>query len=205
MPIIIATATEVLRQAFCNLLLFYLSSSQKKRRRTILANRAKRLRYKQNKKAKWSKKLAQLWKDRANRYENANDENGYESVTPFNDEKLNEKHECTDTAVINESYESIQKDCELEGVHLLPQIVYPEHSNIAAEERLLKCQRERDKALKDAFHYRTLVEKLETDIREVKSTMHYRVAAVRDFWRNSVLEGRSRSGTILKKALTKHN
>ena len=110
-----------------------------------------------------------------------------------------------DTAAINESYESIQKDCELEGVHLLPQIVSPEHSNIAAEERLLKCERERDKALKDAFHYRTLVEKLETDIREVKSTMHYRVTAVRDFWRNSVLEGRSRSGVILKKALIKRN
>ena len=43
----------------------------------------------------------------------------------------------------------------------------------------MKCTKEKDKALKDAFYYRTLVEKLETDIKEMKTTMpmHYRVAA----------------------------
>lgn len=93
-------------------------------------------------------------------------------------------------------------------MHLLPQVVLsPENSttdNTAMEKRLMKCTKEKDKALKDAFYYRTLVEKLETDIKEMKTTMHYRVAAVRDFWRNSVLEGRSRSGAILKQALTHH-
>ena len=93
---------------------------------------------------KWNKKLAQLWKDRANKYESGNDGNGEESVTPFNDEIINKKDEYIDTAAINKSYESIQKDCELEGVHLLPQIISPENStaeNVAVERRLLKCEK----------------------------------------------------------------
>jgi len=45
------------------------------------------------------------------------------------------------------------------------------------------------------------VEKLETDLGELKTTMHHRVAAVRDFWRNKVLEGESRSGMILRYSL----
>jgi len=93
-------------------------------------------------------------------------------------------------------------------MHHLPQVVLsPENSttdNTAMEKRVMKCTKEKDKALKDAFYYRTLVEELETDIKEMKTTMHYRVTAVRDFWRNSVLEGRSKSGAILKQALTHH-
>ena len=92
-------------------------------------------------------------------------------------------------------------------MHLLPQVVFPVENtteNIAVEKRLIIRTKERDKALRDTLHYRTLVEKLETDIKELKTNMHHRVSTVRDFWRNSVLEGRSRSGAILKQALTQH-
>jgi len=52
-------------------------------------------------------------------------------------------------------------------MHLLPQVVPPENStteNLSLEKRLI-CTTERDKALKDEFHYCNLVEKLETDIK----------------------------------------
>ena len=189
-----------------------LSLLQKKRRRTILANRVKRLRYKKNKRAKWSKHLAQLWKDRADAYErddyerdDRNDTDVGESITSCNESCTKSSNKSADAAATNKSYEIVQKDCELEGMHLLPQVVSPENSsteNISVEKRLMIRTTERDKALKDALYYRSLVEKLETDIKEAKITMHYRVAAVRDFWRNSVLEGRSRSGVILQQALT---
>lgn len=60
----------------------------------------------------------------------------------------------------------------------------------------------RDKALGDVLKYRNLIEKLETDLSELRTTMHHRVAAIRNFWRNKVLEGGSRGGKILKRALT---
>lgn len=188
---------------------------QTKRQRNILANRAKRHRYKKNKKVKWSKKLAQLWKDRADAYERGSsgrddisETDERDGTCSFSQERSNEKDKSMETtAAIEESYVNVQKDCELEGIHLFPQIVFPENSttkDVTLEKKLLACAREKDKALRDALHYRTLVENLETDITELKTTMHRRVSAVRDFWRNNILEGRTRSGVILKRALTQH-
>ena len=182
---------------------------QKKRRRSILANRAKRLRYRENKKAKWSKQLAQLWKDRADAYakgspvddRNDSDKIDINGGATSNDHQMSSKNKADDTAAIKESYENTQRDCELDGMHLLPSLLLPETSKSIADNRLIECSSERDKALKDALHYRTLVEKLETDLAELKTTMHHRVAAVRDFWRNKVLEGESRSGMILRCSL----
>lgn len=148
--------------------------------------------------------------NRADSYEEGNDRNaisgGNDSVgsTTSSNDNSNKDDKLIDSAGINESYDNVLKDCESEGMHLLPQVVSPVDNtteNVTVEKLLIRT-RERDKALKDTFHYRTLVEKLETDVRKLKTTLHHRVATVCDFWRNSVLEGRSRSGAILKQALT---
>ena len=128
-----------------------------------------------------------------------NDIDGGGSITSSNEN--NKRDKVIDSAATNESYINVQRDCEIEGMHLLPQVVFPVENtteNIAVEKRLITCTKERDKALWDTLHCRTLVEKFETDIKELKTNMHHRVSTVRDFWRNSVLEGRSRSGAILK-------
>ncbi len=188
----------------------YLSIQKKRRRRSILASRAKRLRYKANKKAKvmWSKQLAQLWKDRADTYakgslaDNTND--GGENFSDggsITDHLISAKNAQVDSAAVNECYENTQRDCELDGMHLLPSIMLPETSKSVVEDRFIECTKERDQALKDALQYRNLVENLETNLSELRTTMHHRVAAVRDFWRNKVLEGGSRSGKILKRSL----
>ncbi len=75
--------------------------------------------------------------------------------------------------------------------------------SLTVEEKLRICTKERDKALNETLQYRTLAENLETDIKDVIATMHHRVTVVGYFWRNNVLEGRSRSGAILKRALTR--
>jgi len=46
----------------------------------------------------------------------------------------------------------------------------------------MKCTQEKDKALKGTFYYRTFVKNWK-HLKEMKTTMHYRVAAVRDFWK----------------------
>lgn len=72
-------------------------------------------------------------------------------------------------------------------MHLLPSITLPETSKSTVDDRLRECITERDDALKKALCYRTLVEKLETDLTELKTTVHHRVVAVCDLWRTKVL------------------
>lgn len=79
----------------------------------------------------WSKQLAQLWKNRADSYEEGNDRNAISggndsdgSTTSSNDNS-NKDDKLIDSAAINESYDNVLKDCESEGMHLLPQVVSP--------------------------------------------------------------------------------
>ena len=68
------------------------------------------------------------------------------------------------------------------------------------QDAISSCRRERDKALNDALCYRNLAERLLVEKREMKVRMEKRVETVRDFWRNQILEGQSRSGRIVKAA-----
>ena len=52
-----------------------------------------------------------------------------------------------------------------------------------------------------AQHYRNLAEKLQKEKREMNSAMNEKIELVRDFWRNKIIEGSSRAGRIVQKAL----
>ena len=45
-------------------------------------------------------------------------------------ENSNKKDKLICSAAINESYMNVQKDCEIDGMHLLPEVVLPVHNAI---------------------------------------------------------------------------
>lgn len=64
-----------------------------------------------------------------------------------------------------------------------------------------KEQEKTHKALEDAIFYRNLAERLRKEKRQAVSNMNDKVELVRDFWRNTILEGSTRGGRMVKKAL----
>ena len=66
---------------------------------------------------------------------------------------------------------------------------------------LESARRERDSAVLLARHYRDLAEESHTERRIQKHKLEEKVELVRNFWRNKVVEGGSRSGKILRAAL----
>ena len=79
----------------------------------------------------------------------------------------------------------------------------PVHS--ARCKQLLKSARkERDKALSLARVYRDMAETSQTQKRILKANLEKKVEIVRDFWRNKVVEGSTRSGKMLRAALLKN-
>ncbi len=108
---------------------------------------------------------------------------------------------------VKNAYVSVQNECETEGLHLLPCIENPGNSIEELKKETKKNKEigmyveERNRALEEAFKYRTLAESSQKEVVELKKRTHQRVTAVRNFWRNEVIEGRSRSGHILKKSL----
>ncbi len=155
----------------------------------------------------WSKQLAQLWKDRADTYakgclaDNTND--GGETFSDggsITDHLISAKDAPVDSAAVNECYENTA------GLwawwHASPTINHaPWDKQVSSRRQINRVYEREIKALKAALQYRNLVEKLETNLSELRTTMHHRVAAVPDVWRNKVLEGGSRSGKILKRSL----
>jgi len=71
---------------------------------------------------------------------------------------------------------------------------------VAVQDAISSCRRERDKALNDALCYCNLAERPLVEKREMKVSMEKRIETVRDFWRNQIFEGQSRSGRIVKAA-----
>ena len=170
----------------------------------------KRLRHKKNKsRAKWTEQDAKKIRERAEAYEQAEDGSTVCDTKDsmnliLNCNQIN--HEQADA--INEAYSALQSECKMEGMHLLPQIPPVHHStkricesdDIKLEVKV--CRMERDRALKETLQYRTLVERLETEVSEMKANMHRRVSVGRDFWRSKMYEGRSRSGAMVKEAMS---
>lgn len=190
------------------MLLYYGIFQERKRRRGVLANRAKRMRYKKNKKQKWRNSRPYF---HAKSIQPDIELNTDSSPDMVDCEESHEERSDTreDSSKIIDSYSNVKDDCESEGFHLLPSIE-KSGSNIKQlkkqtdkDKEIDQYIKERDTALQEAFQYRQLVESHEKELKEVKSTMYHRVSTVRDFWRDQILEGRSRSGAILKNALIK--
>lgn len=73
------------------------------------------------------------------------------------------------------------------------------------KELLEDARRERNNAIMLARGYRDMAEQCQTEKRKLKYKLEEKVEVVRNFWRNSVLEGSSRSGLILRAALIRNN
>lgn len=74
---------------------------------------------------------------------------------------------------------------------------------IHCEEQVQSARKERDRALSLARQYRDLAEARQAEKRTLKNELERKIETVRDFWRNKVVEGGSRSGQILRAALIK--
>ena len=87
-----------------------------------------------------------------------------------------------------------------------PPCALPSESAIHAihcREQVHSAREQRDKALGIARHYRDLAESRQLDKRILKNDLEGKIETVRDFWRNKIVEGGSRSGQILRNALMK--
>ena len=65
-----------------------------------------------------------------------------------------------------------------------------------------EARNDRDRAIMEAKSYRDLAEKIKKEKREQECNLLKQTEAVRDFWRNKVLEGDTRGGKILRASLS---
>ena len=75
---------------------------------------------------------------------------------------------------------------------------------LKCKEQICKARHERNRALSLARHYRNLAEKSQSEKRTLKTNLEGQIETVRDFWRNQVVEGSSRSGRLLRAALIRN-
>lgn len=68
-------------------------------------------------------------------------------------------------------------------------------------EHIIKARAERNDALLLLRQYRNMAEHMEKQKQEIKKQMVSRVECIKNFWRNQVVEGGSRSGKILRASL----
>ena len=111
---------------------------------------------------------------------------------------------------LEQKYDELSKDTSSE---LLPSVLIPinEHKPFSFTAAVLtrmdqecaieKAQHEQDNALLEAKIYRDLADELKKDKRELAQAYAGRVAMVRDFWRNKIIEGDSRGGRLLRASL----
>ena len=70
-------------------------------------------------------------------------------------------------------FTTVQKQCEQDGVLLLPQVTRPSPTvvsngdSIALHNTICSCIDDRDRALSDALHYRNLAKRLHVEKREI--------------------------------------
>ena len=76
----------------------------------------------------------------------------------------------------------------------------PVHS-ARCKQLLESARKERDHALSLARHYRDMAETSQAQKRIVKADLERKVELVRNFWRDKVVEGKTRSGKMLRAAL----
>ena len=69
------------------------------------------------------------------------------------------------------------------------------------KQQLESARRNRDNALILARQYRNIAEECQAEKRKIKHELEEKVELVRNFWRNKVVEGGSRSGKMLRAAL----
>ncbi len=94
-----------------------------------------------------------------------------------------------------EEYEALECEGSSSGMLLLEVLTQTCTSTDA-------CIKAKEKAERKALQYRTSAERLQKN--EIQFRMERQTEIVRDFWRNKLLVGQSRSGAIVKLALSKN-
>ena len=69
-------------------------------------------------------------------------------------------------------------------------------SEVSSSKFINKIVEEKNDAVKLTMHYRNLVEALQSENRKLHCTMNDSIDTVRKFWRNSILEGRTRKDML---------
>ena len=69
---------------------------------------------------------------------------------------------------------------------------------------LRKARYERNRALHLAQQYRNMAEESQSEKRNLKHNLEGQIEVVRDFWRNKIVEGGTRSGRILRASLIRN-
>ena len=126
------------------------------------------------------------WKKRAEVYEEKENEDSNETHEAFEPEQPCGHEQRQEQKA---SFTDVQKQCEEEGVHLLPEILNVKDTctllkslsgvdRVAVQDAISSCRRERDKALNDALCYCNLAERLLVEKTEMKVRMEKRIETV---------------------------
>ena len=174
----------------------------------------------------WSELVKQniglRWKQRKEKYEHEESESKTSEI-PQEVEMVNveatqilEQSKESSKAIddIEKGYNEIASDTS-KGTLLLPSVHVSDEkqpfsyvasvlTTLEQQSLIEKARNERNRAMIDAKCYRDLAEKIMKEKRELENTMKRRTEVVRDFWRNKILEGDSRSGKILMASLAKN-
>ena len=75
-------------------------------------------------------------------------------------------------------------------------------TSVEQQSIIQEARNDRDRAIMEAKTYRDLAEKIKKEQREQDCNLLKQTEAVRDFWRNKVLEGDTRGGKILRASLS---
>ena len=82
-------------------------------------------------------------------------------------------------------------------------VVLKAATEVSADKYIKSVVEERNRAVRSMLTYRDMVEDLQSKNRVLHCTMNDRIDTVKKFWRNSILEGGSRGGVCVRKALDK--
>ena len=126
--------------------------------------------------------------------------------------KIAQRHLEVETVERNYMYMQCEEDSSDTSPLLLDAVITPVSepmcscSDVKAtlcNQKLEAARREKDNALLLARQYRDLAENCRTEKRMQKQKLEEKIELVRNFWRNKVVEGGTRSGQILRAALIK--
>ena len=73
--------------------------------------------------------------------------------------------------------------------------------SVTVVRRFQQSQNDTFKALKLAQYYRDIAERMKDEKLESEQRMKKEVKTIRNFWRNNIMEGSTRAGRMVKKAL----
>ncbi len=112
---------------------------------------------------------------------------------------------------IEEDYTNLKRSHNDNGVLILNEVVVPiqeqtfdpmsQMARTDCNQIVQKAREERNQALKLAQQFRNIAEQSCSEKRCLQYELESKVETVRDFWRNKIVEGGSRSGCILRASL----